>query len=251
MSTNTRRDFLRRGGALVAVAVAGPGALLAQVAPREAGPKVTALEDLMREHGLLARILLIYERLRIGLGSPEPFPAETLTAAADFVRSFVEDYHEKLEEDHVFPRFEKAGQLTDLVAVLRAQHRAGRQLTDSIKGHPPLDRPSVRRRLSSQLRAFVTMYRPHKAREDTVLFPAFHALISPKEYAALGDEFENREQALFGKGGFEKMVQMIAELEKKLGIYELAEFTPKGVTRRQPGRPQRRVTPRPAPAAPA
>jgi len=71
------------------------------------------------------------------------------------------------------------------------------------------------------------MYRPHEAREDTVLFPAFRSIVSPHEYDALGEEFEDREHTLFGEEGFEKIVAEVAALEKALGIYELSRFTPK------------------------
>jgi hypothetical protein len=36
----------------------------------------------------------------------------------------------KMEEDFLFPRFENANQLVDLVKVLREQHQAGRRVTD-------------------------------------------------------------------------------------------------------------------------
>jgi hypothetical protein len=71
------------------------------------------------------------------------------------------------------------------------------------------------------------MYEPHEAREDTVLFPAFHEIVSPHEYDALGDDFEKKENEIFGAGGFEKNVEAVAALEKRLGIYELSQFTPK------------------------
>jgi hemerythrin-like domain-containing protein len=75
--------------------------------------------------------------------------------------------------------------------------------------------------------AFIRMYRPHEAREDTVLFPAFRSIVTPHEFDALGDDFEKKEDELFGDEGFFKVVNQVAELEKKLGIYELAQFTPK------------------------
>jgi hemerythrin-like domain-containing protein len=71
------------------------------------------------------------------------------------------------------------------------------------------------------------MYRPHKAREDTVLFPAIHSLFSPEEFDKLGDQFEDRERALFGENGFARIVSEVAELERKLNLYELSRFTPK------------------------
>ena len=71
------------------------------------------------------------------------------------------------------------------------------------------------------------MYRPHEAREDTVLFPAFRSIVSKNEYDSLGDEFEKKEDELFGEEGFFKVVDQVAGLEKKLGIYDLSKFTPK------------------------
>src|SRR5438046_10208740 len=81
----------------------------------EVGPP----EDLMREHGVLKRVLLIYGEALRRLDAKQDFPPDALADAARIIRSFVEDYHEKLEEDFLFPRFEKANKLVDLVNVLR------------------------------------------------------------------------------------------------------------------------------------
>jgi hypothetical protein len=60
-----------------------------------------------------------------------------------------------------------------------------------------------------------------------VLFPAFRKIVSPNEYDSLGEEFEDREHKLFGEDGFDSMVDKVATIEKSLGIYELAQFTPR------------------------
>jgi len=80
--------------------------------------------------------------------------------------------------------------------------------------------------LRQDLHLFIRMYRPHAAREDTVLLPAFRGIMTAKEYDALGDRFEDREHELFGKDGFERVVGQVAELEKALGIDDLSQFTP-------------------------
>jgi hemerythrin-like domain-containing protein len=177
---------------------------------------------------LLNRILLIYDNCSTHLSNKQSFPVEAITNAAVIVRSFVEDYHEKQEENYLFPRFEKANQLTDLVQTLRQQHQAGRNLTDQIT---QLSKQGTRtdketERLIQLLNSFNTMYRPHEAREDTVPFPAFRKLVSKNEYDSLGEEFENNEHKLFGEGGFETMVDKVASIEKSLGIYDLGQFTP-------------------------
>jgi hypothetical protein len=67
-----RRRFLLANAAL-GIAAAGPGAAPARAdddKKKDAGEEISAPEDLMREHGVLNRILLVYEeglrRLRAG-----------------------------------------------------------------------------------------------------------------------------------------------------------------------------------------
>jgi hemerythrin-like domain-containing protein len=237
-STN-RREFLRRSS-FAGVAVLTPALAIAQQKPAASdkpkgegkeGEEISPAEDLMREHGLLNRILLIYDHHLHLLAAKRPFDGSILANAADVVRHFVEEYHEKLEEDYLFPRFRKAKKLVSLVDTLQTQHKAGRDLTAQIKelaGVASLKYVSSdSEKLGDALRAFLRMYRPHEAREDTVLFPAFRSIVSPHEYDALGDDFEKKEDELFGEEGFFKVVGQVADLEKKLGIYELAQFTPK------------------------
>jgi len=196
--------------------------------PGKSDDEISPVEDLMREHAVLARALLIYDEIVRRIEGGKEFPPDALTGTARLIQRFVENYHEKLEEDHLFPRFEKAGKLVDLVKVLLEQHRAGRRLTAQILVFPlkslTLEEGS---RLQVYLRAFCRMYRPHKAREDTVLFPAFRTIVSPKEFDSLGERFEDKEVELFGEGGFEKIVDELAGIEKRLGIFELSQFTPK------------------------
>ena len=184
----------------------------------------------MREHGLFERILLIYEDSIRRINEKQAIDLGRLSGTVVIVRSFIEDYHSKLEEDQVFTRFEKAGKLVELVKVLREQHQAGRRLTDRImqltaSGYG-LDEKG-KQRLANVMSQFIRMYRPHLAREDTILFPAMHAIIAPADYDAMGDQFEDREHKLFGENGFEKVVEEIAKIEKPLEIYELSKFTPK------------------------
>ena len=152
-----------------------------------------------------------------------------LGKAAKIVRTFVEDYHEKLEEEHLFPRFEKAGKLTDLVTVLRMQHQQGRTLTDRIQQNASLQAmqsQGTKGKLAADLRSFNRMYSAHEAWEDTVLFPAFRKLVPSTEYSALGEDFEKREQQKFGQGGFEAYVEKVAQIERSLGIADLARYSP-------------------------
>ena len=203
-----------------------PGAAAAAEKEEEVSPA----EDLMREHGVLKRVLLIYREAMRRMDAKEDLPPDVLAGSAKLIRAFVEDYHEKLEQDYLFPRFRKAKKLVDLVDTLEAQHKKGRLLTDTtlhLANSATLKDASQRVKLRASLEQFVRMYEPHEAREDTVLFPAFHELVSKHEYDALGEDFEKKENQLFGGEGFEKNVEAVAALEKKLGVYDLAQFTPR------------------------
>jgi hemerythrin-like domain-containing protein len=237
-----KRRFVRAaGGLLVAGALAGFGTPSSiQPAPaagakgkgkarKEEAEEVTPPEDLMREHGVLDRVLLVYEAAMRKFGTGEDFDPAVLVDSARIVREFIEDYHEKSEEDHVFPRFKKAGQMTQLVDTLLVQHQAGRRLTASILQYAPVARSDGddRRRLVGALQSFIAMYRPHAAREDTDLFPKLRSLVSSHEYDAMAEDFEKKEHQLFGDDGFEKMAARVAALEERIGIHDLSQFTPR------------------------
>lgn len=183
----------------------------------------------MREHGVLRRILLIYDEAARRLTSKDDAVLAVVAAAANVVHRFVEGYHEKLEEQFVFPQLEKAGRLNDLTKTLRAQHAAGRKLTDAIllgtkPGASATD--GQRRMLVANIQSFVRMYAPHAAWEDTELFPVYRGQFTEREFDRLGDRFEDQEHKLLGGGGFEGSLKEVGDLEKSLGIHDLARFTP-------------------------
>jgi hemerythrin-like domain-containing protein len=230
MNQSSRRHFIK--GAGIFIAASGLAAAANTFAKEEEKPNeaVSPPEDLMREHGVLKRILLIYGEAIRRIEADEDLPPEPLADSAKIIREFVEDYHEKLEENFLFPRFKKANKLVDLVNVLLQQHQAGRRLTNMtmhLATNQALKNDDDRRDLADSMRQFIRMYNPHEAREDTVLFPAFHGIVSAHEFDSLGEDFEKKEDELFGADGFFKVVDQVAEIEKKLGIYDLAQFTPK------------------------
>jgi hemerythrin-like domain-containing protein len=144
---------------------------------------VGAVEDLMREHGVLRRALLVYiETVPKLRANPASIPADALARTAKLFRAFGEDYHERrLEEPYIFPAVKKAGgQAAGYIDVLKAQHDRGREVTDYIlavtgKGALSTDAEPLARAFES----FVLMYQNHTAREDTIVFPAWKN-VSPR-----------------------------------------------------------------------
>jgi len=221
-----RRDFLSALASTSALALGACAAVRARDEGKEDDDEaeVTPGEDLMQEHGVLERILLVYGEGARRLESGEALERALLAEAAGIVRTFVEDYHERNEEQYLFPRLEAAQVELVLVGVLRRQHERGRELTAAIERLAQQTGDATE--LARTLRAFERMYRPHAAREDTVLFPAFRKLLGRDAYHELGEQFEDREHELFGHDGFDDAVKHVARLEQALGIHELERFTP-------------------------
>jgi hemerythrin-like domain-containing protein len=201
------------------------------------GGEVTATEDLMREHGVLRRALLVYSaaatKLRANASSIAP---DALQKTATLFRAFGEEYHEKkLEEAYIFPAVRKVGgEAASYPDILVAQHNRGREITDyiiSITQGAKLG-PTNAEQMAKALEAFVLMYRNHAAREDTIIFPAWKQTMTGKQLEEMNDEFEDIEHEQFGEDGFEVAVKQISAIESSLGLADISQFTapppPKG-----------------------
>ena len=228
-----RRHFLKHS-AIVAVGTLAGAALLHScdnLNKNDKPKKASPLEKLMLGHGLFSRVLLIYDACRKHLLKNETFPLEALSGAAAFVRDFIENYYERMQEEFLFPHFQRTDELNNLVQVLQVQHRIGRRITEKIIRLSQLvniSREDIKE-LITLLASFNTMYRPHDARESTILFPAFREIVSNHELEIVGDRFLEREEKLFGAPYFEVMLARIVKIEKVLGIYDLEQFTPSDV----------------------
>jgi hemerythrin-like domain-containing protein len=205
-------------------------ALAAEKEKKRAEKEVGAVEDLMREHGVLRRALLVYvETVPKLRANPGGIDAGALTQTAKLFRSFGEDYHEKkLEEAHIFPELRKAGgPAAGYVDVLIAQHNRGREITEyilAITGRGTVDSGDAEP-LARAFETFVLMYQNHTAREDTIVFPAWKDALSERQLREMGDKFEDIERQQFGKDGFEDAVKQIGRIEQALGFADLAHFT--------------------------
>jgi hemerythrin-like domain-containing protein len=234
----TSDEVIMQRRSLLSIGISGAGLALAACSKSGASPskpaesrpgeeneaEVTPGEDLMQEHGVLERILLIYQEAAHRIDRKDAFDLGALSSAAGIIQRFIEQYHEQNEEQDVFPRLEAARREAELVATLRRQHQRGREVTQEVKRLAQAGTPTSR--LAEAMRSFERMYRPHAAREDTVLFPAFRSLIGGKAYHELGEKFEEDEHKRFGEHGFENTVTEVARLEAVLGIADLAKFTP-------------------------
>jgi hemerythrin-like domain-containing protein len=213
------------------------GVVTTNAAPKAEGdkePEVTATEDLMREHGVIRRAIVVYREAAMRLRAKTPAATAdaivwriALQRAAKLFRSFGEDYHERqLEEAHIFPALKRAGGASaKAVDTLVAQHARGREITDYVIAATAAAIPPARAEpLARTLESFARMYEEHAAIEDTILFPAWKKTMSEKELDAIGEQFEDIEHKTFGKDGFDAAVNEITAVEQAFG-FDLAQFT--------------------------
>ena len=220
---------LDRRAAFLAVAGISALATLEGCGPHDGDEGISAPEDMMREHGVLRRILVAYREAAGMIRSNATFDVAALADAADLFRSFGEDYHErKLEEEHVFPAVRKAGgPATGLIDTLLRQHRRGREINQFLiatcKGGAI---PDARRQdVAVMLESYARMYEAHAAQEDTVIFQAWRKSLSKHALEEASEQFEDIEKTQFNGGGFDQAVDRIAQIEQRLGIKDLARFT--------------------------
>jgi hypothetical protein len=157
------------------------------------------------------------------------FDVGALGQAADLFRAFGEDYHEReLEEQHIFPQLLKTGgPAAELVPVLLAQHARGREITAFVRASCATGKIATADagRLSRALQDFARMYEAHTAFEDTVVFQAWRLSMTEKDRDAVGDRFEQIERSHFSGDGFDMAVGQVAQIERKLGLADLARYT--------------------------
>jgi hemerythrin-like domain-containing protein len=225
----SRRVLLATGAAALAV-----GAAATEVANlASAGPTATTTVppdvDLMEEHGILKRVLLAYQAALARMSAGGVPPAAAIHDSALIIHDFIEGFHEPLEEGYVFPALRQAGIEISTIDTLLIQHARGRERTQIIlSGATPatLATRAAAAKVTEAMQLFIRMYEPHEAREDTVVFPSWRALLSAGQLEEMAGRFADLQDRQFGADAFTVMVRRVETIERTLGIYDLAQFTP-------------------------
>ena len=87
------------------------------------------------------------------------------------------------------------------------------------------NKPEQLARFATAMSSLVRMYRPHAAREDTVVFPAWKQVLTAEQLNEMNEKFEEIEHEMFGEDGFENAVRQIDDIEKEYGLSDLSLFT--------------------------
>lgn len=156
--------------------------------------------DLMREHAVVSRICLIYERMTTEILKKH---SKTFKKLPIIIRDFIENYHEKMEEKYIFPYIKKE---KELVTILIEQHKQSRKLTRQILSNPT---PKL-------LKEFTDLYRWHGSMEDSIIFEEFKNTVDSVKQSEIMDIFEKTEKELFGHNTLSKFIKKIDYIEEIL-----------------------------------
>jgi CBS domain-containing protein len=165
--------------------------------------------QLDREHTLIDRVVAAVEAMAATTSRvPIPFVA----AAVEFFQVFVGQYHERKEEEGLFPvLWERAGGIDGApLAVLQAEHAEGRGRLRAIDvvllRDPEVD-------CGGRLSAYGGFLRNHMAHEAELLTPIVGTLLRPEDDARITETFAAIEARILRSGGGPAMRGLAEALE--------------------------------------
>lgn len=192
--------------------------------------RYSPIEDLMEEHSILRRALLIYEECIRRMTIGEDFDPDLLIEATNVIKVIIIYHHALLEHEYIFPRFREADKYVEMCDILTEQHGAADGQEQIILQHAnreSIANPETREILINAMRKSIRVFRPHVNTEDTEMFPEFKTVVTAHEFYELGKKFKEIEYQKWGENGHRQMVDKIIHVEKALGINDLGSFTPK------------------------
>jgi hemerythrin-like domain-containing protein len=233
-----RREFLTRGGLAVgALAAASPLALSCSGGEKKssgtAGQRsatilsgLSATEGLLREHGVLDRILMLYETVIGQMAQGQAANVGIIAQATYVMRQYLEDHHAPFEHQYIYGLAAKNQKLPGIVNELIKQHKISRQLTDRIRklATEAGSNAEQNKELITLCRAQVNMMRPHAAMEATLIFPALDRMGAEAE--KLHNMVGQRDKEQFGGDALQIFGSRMDQLEAQVGINDIKQFTP-------------------------
>jgi len=149
----------------------------------------------MEEHRVIERVLYALEKAAGRLNRGEDVYLRFFVGTSVFIRDFADNCHYKKEEIVLFPALIECGLSRDSgpIAVMLAEHEAGRQLTQRL-------RQVTERLQAGDIRArdlviqccleYVNLIRAHIRKEEKVLFPMADKLIPADQQDSIIKAFD-------------------------------------------------------------
>jgi len=155
-------------------------------------------DELMKDHERIERALVIIEKQA---NRQDGFDAASVVAMFEFLFEYGERYHNRKEEEVLFPKFGERGIPTGggPVAVMLAEHKAESEyiqqlFRESISIKDGLTEPSEKYR--TDLLAYIELTKGHLWKENDILYPMGRRALQEGDAEWLLKEFRRLEQSL-------------------------------------------------------
>ena len=114
-----------------------------------------------------------------------------------------------------------------LIDTLVAQHARGREINQFLleRCRSGTIAGGSGNAVAGALESFARMYEEHAAVEDTIVFQRWRKLLSERQRDEAAETFESIERSQFHGDGFDRSVTLVAGIERRLGLSDLARYT--------------------------
>jgi len=177
---------------------------------------------LMEEHRVIERGIRLLQKVAERIDAGRDVEASVLAELVDFVRNFADRCHHGKEEKILFQTFAEKGIPVEggPIGVMLIEHEEGRRMArvmaeaaSSIKDGD-LSKSKV---FSENAKSYAQLLTQHIYKEDNILYPMGRRLLSEEEKEELIRRFEVVERKEIGEGVHEKYINLIKDLERRLG----------------------------------
>jgi hemerythrin-like domain-containing protein len=188
-----------------------------------------ATENLKDEHRVILRMIKILLVASDKLEKGEAVSPDVFKKSVEFIRVFADRCHHGKEEGELFPALERKGILKHRgpIAVMLMEHEHGRLfvkgLNEAVEKYERGDK-TAKNAIVENARGYADLLDQHIYKEDNILYPMGDKVLSEADNNELLEKFERIEKDIIGKGKHEYHLQMIADLEKTLGIVSGGEI---------------------------
>ena len=172
------------------------------------------IEELLLEHGLHRRTLVVLERIAQAVERGGTFPRGDIAKVLGYLRGFIEEVHHGKEDTVVYPLVLELADddVAEEVGRLLWDHVATRDLLASLTMFAESSDPQEQERdgFCQMVRAYVQRMNRHMNLEERLLFPAVRKL-DPEQIAEIA---RGCADATRGQRGASEWAGDIAELEE-------------------------------------
>jgi len=177
---------------------------------------------LMEEHRVIERAIRLLQKVVERIDAGRDVEASVLADLVDFIRNFADRCHHAKEEKILFQTFAEKGIPVEggPIGVMLFEHEEGRRAARAMAEAASKIKDgdlSKSKDFSENAKNYAQLLTQHIYKEDNILYPMGRRLLSEEEKEELIRRFEVVERKEIGEGVHEKYINLLKDLERRLG----------------------------------